>query len=155
MVQNDADAVLSMDTRYQFKSDPETVHSVVQRVLDDLNALTLSDDHRADLKILLVEVINNIIKHGYQRENSKPIELSLTMRSSSRSLKFVFMDFGLPMPFGKIQSDNLNPATDARDQLPEGGFGWQIIRQLAHDIRYERNRRVNSLSLKLDIAEIC
>ena len=142
-----------MNIRYDFKSDPDTVHSVVQRVLDDLGALNLSDDRRSDFKILLVEVINNIIEHGYQRENSNPIELSLTR--DGRSLKFVFVDFGLPMPFGKIQSDILNPAAYARDQLPEGGFGWQIIRQLAHDIGYERNGRVNSLSLKLDIADIC
>jgi serine/threonine-protein kinase RsbW len=153
MVQNDADAALSMNIRYDFKSDPETVHSVVQRVSDDLGALNLTDDHRADFKILLVEVINNIIEHGYQRENRKPIELSLTR--DGRSLKFVFVDFGLPMPFGKIQSDNLDPATYARDQLPEGGFGWQIIRQLAHDIHYQRKGRVNSLSLKLGISEIC
>ena len=35
--------------------------------------------------------------------------------------------------------------------LPEGGFGWLIIRRLAHDVRYLRQSGVNELSFRLAV----
>ena len=42
----------------------------------------------------------------------------------------------------------------AREDLPEGGFGWFLIRQLAWDVRYVREGRTNRLFLAIDLAAL-
>ena len=37
--------------------------------------------------------------------------------------------------------------------MPEGGFGWLIIRQLAHDVRYARHEGVNQLSFRIAVGK--
>jgi serine/threonine-protein kinase RsbW len=39
------------------------------------------------------------------------------------------------------------------DDLPEGGFGWYLIRTLARDVRYDRNGVTNCLTFWLPATE--
>ena len=62
------------------------------------------------------------------------------------------MDAGAPMPNNTLPNrtdhDLAGPAAD----LPEGGFGWFLIRDLAQDVEYRRAGAQNVLNLRLDLA---
>ena len=65
--------------------------------------------------------------------------------------KFRIEDTGRPMPGGETplgQAANLD--VDLED-LPEGGFGWFLIRDLAKDVNYSRADGTNVLDLRLAI----
>ena len=71
------------------------------------------------------------------------IELSVSAHNS-----FLFLrtqDSGLPMPGGELPAGRLAEATDIQD-LPEGGFGWFLIRSLTQDLAYQRVDGLNILS---------
>lgn len=55
-------------------------------------------------------------------------------------------DFGRPMPAGGPPGPGLPPIAPP-DILPEGGFGWHIIRCLVLDLTYERTDNCNRLRL--------
>ena len=42
---------------------------------------------------------------------------------------------------------------DEFPDLPEGGFGWYLIRDLARDVNYEREGWCNVLTLRLEVAQ--
>jgi serine/threonine-protein kinase RsbW len=50
---------------------------------------------------------------------------------------------GLCLPAGKFQ-----PLDDLAD-LPEGGFGWYLIRSLTEELSYRRSNGINRLSFQL------
>jgi len=58
---------------------------------------------------------------------------------------------GRPMPLGQVPSPD-PPAVDPPAPLPEGGFGWHIVRCLVSDLRYERRGDTNRLLLTLSLS---
>jgi len=96
--------------------------------MDDLEKCKLSVDDRENVKIVMAEAINNIIEHAYQFEQNQPIDVSLARRAGYLTISFT--DEGRRMPSGQIPPEKPNNIPCTSEDLPEGGFGWQIIRSL-------------------------
>ena len=60
-------------------------------------------------------------------------------------LRFHIKDKGLPMP-GAEPPVGHPPYVGSLDDLPEGGFGWFLIRTLSRDLEYRRVGELNLLS---------
>lgn len=96
-------------------------------------------------QIILAEVLNNIVEHAYKFEDGHPITLRIVLQSNG--LFCETFDEGVPMPNG-VPPNGLMPefSLDAPSDLPEGGFGWAMVRELTQGIRYQRDGAVNHLS---------
>lgn len=103
--------------------------------------LDLSDDIRGTLEIVLAEALNNVVEHAY-RDGPGPIRVCVDHLAPM--LKVSVYDQGLPMPEGRLPDGELKPILEGED-LPEGGFGWFLIRTLTLDLAYERQGAVNHL----------
>lgn len=90
----------------------------------------------------LAEVLNNIIEHAYAGQLGM-IDISLS--AAGEALAFTVSDRGGPMPGGVLPRGDLPPETGVED-LPEGGFGWHLIRLLTDDLLYLRIGGENRLS---------
>jgi serine/threonine-protein kinase RsbW len=55
------------------------------------------------------------------------------------------------MPEGRLPVGELSPLGGDLEDLPEGGFGWFLIQNLAKDVTYNRVGDVNELKLRLAI----
>ena len=130
------------------KSDP----LAVREGLRDLFALAplchLSADHRGTVEIVLAEALNNIVEHAYAGSEGC---IDVRLRHVSPNLWCEIADGGLPMPDGTLPAGTLHNL-DPGDDLPEGGFGWFLIRTLAQDLIYQRDQTCNFLSFRLDVA---
>ena len=125
-----------------------TIHGDNNAVRDGLALLMamqplqdLSDDIRGTLEIVLAEALNNVVEHAY-REGPGPIRVCVDHLAPV--LKVSVYDQGLPMPDEQLPKGELAPLIDGED-LPEGGFGWFLIRTLTLDLAYERQGAVNHL----------
>jgi serine/threonine-protein kinase RsbW len=105
----------------------------------------LSDEDRSTVEIVLAEALNNIVEHAYAKSQGD-IEISLSMQAND--LKVCIIDSGLPMPGGILPQAPQNLIEPLCD-LPEGGFGWFLIRSLSKDLSYRRNGRHNQLCFRL------
>ena len=130
-----------------FASDPESVGGTLERIMVAVAALHLSDDDQSTTELVLAEVINNIVEHAYQERPDGQIELILT--GSYLSIHCRLTDQGIAMPAGNIPNKKVHDLDCAIDDLPEGGFGWNIIRELTRDIKYHRLNGRNHLSFDL------
>ncbi|MDP3648183.1 MAG: ATP-binding protein [Tabrizicola sp.] len=132
-----------------FPGDARSVRRALRHVIAAAPLCTLSDADRGTTELVLAEVLNNIVEHAYVGCTGR-ITLSLDLCASGLAVRIT--DDGLAMPGGAVPSGLLptNPAAPAAT-LPEGGFGWFLIKSLTRDLAYHRKEGRNHLSFTLPI----
>ena len=88
------------DILIEFRSDPALLKPVRHLVRAYLDSLGLSADRRDDVVLAVDEACANAIRHSYQGDNDRPIELSFTQDSSGVTI--VLRDEGLPPPKARV-----------------------------------------------------
>ena len=138
--------------RILFPSDPLAVRSALSGVIHGLGHLDLPDDVRGTLELVLAEALNNVVEHAHGGRGDGAIEMSVAHDAGpgAHTLTCELIDDGEPMPGGEPPRTSVEFALDAAD-LPEGGFGWMLIRELARDVDYARCGERNRLRFQLDV----
>lgn len=95
-----------------------------------------------DAVILLGEFLNNVVEHG---DPAPETEIDIAVTLGVAHLRVATVDRGAPLPGDCLAGAVLPDAAAEIDDLPEGGFGWFIIHQIASDIAYERTDDRNCL----------
>lgn len=130
-----------------FVNDPEAVRRVLVQTQAWMVAVGVPSPLRGQAEMVLAEVLNNIVEHAYDG-GSGPIDLRL--RPCSGGLICLVSDQGLPMPGSALPSGDCPSVETSLQDLPEGGFGWYLIRLLARDLRYRRFAGRNRLGFVLE-----
>lgn len=132
-------------TRIVIPSDPMAVRLALGALFGRPMASRMSADARDTAQIVLAEVLNNIVEHAYAQA---PGEIEVTIEVSRGDLTCRIMDAGLPFPDASLPKGPLAPFCPA-DPLPEGGFGWHLIRTLSQDLNYHREGERNFLTFRI------
>lgn len=133
--------------RIAFRSDPSAIRTVLSRLAPVLAPWGFDDEARARAQIVLAEVFNNIAEHAY---DEVPGRIELDLHAAEGLLRVTVSDAGRPMPGGCPPSPQAPPDPAG---LPEGGFGWFLIRSYARDLSYRREAARNVLDFTLHRAE--
>lgn len=107
----------------------------------------LGRDSLGTTELVLAEVLNNVVEHAY---SAFPGVIEVEVQRAPDRLNFHISDMGLPMPGAEPPPGRLPDLTSFED-LPEGGFGWFLIRRLAQDLRYSRADGGNRLSFHVSV----
>lgn len=110
----------------------------------------VAEDAKGMAELVLAEVMNNIVEHAYADTTSG--EITLTLWQSEGEVACRITDRGTTMPQEEPPAGRL-PDLAAWDELPEGGFGWFLIRTLSRDLRYARHGSLNELTFVLGGAQ--
>ncbi|WP_432817385.1 ATP-binding protein [Sulfitobacter sp. JB4-11] len=129
----------------------EGVRDALARLLAALGPLGLGIEERGLVELVLAEALNNIIEHAYPAEG--PVgTIRVLLRLCCRGLHVRIIDDGVPMPGGRVPPGLPQDVSVGVAGLPEGGFGWFLIRDLAKDVAYRRLAGRNQLDLRLAVA---
>ncbi|MEM7295776.1 MAG: ATP-binding protein [Pseudomonadota bacterium] len=130
-----------------FRSDPAEVRGALQQVSAAMRDLRVGADDRGTVELVLAEVLNNIAEHAYAGAPEGAI--ALTLMPSNARLACRVVDYGRAMP-GGVPPPGLEANLDvALQDLPEGGFGWFLIRELVSELSYRRVDHANELGFWL------
>ncbi len=129
--------------RLVFPAAPLAVRDALQQLFGALPG-DLPEADRSTAEIVISEVLNNIVEHAYSGQGG---EIELSIWPVARGLQCAVTDEGAVMPESGLPQGRLPAETDT--ELPEGGFGWHLIRTLAQDIRYLRLGEINLLTFHL------
>lgn len=137
------------ELRVIFHSSPMMVREALGSTKAAMADLSLTDDEASTVELVLAEAMNNVVEHAYPDEADGVIELRISLRPGG--LDCTILDDGLPMPpegppKGRVQAFGAELA-----DLPEGGFGWMIIREFARDLRHERIADRNRFAFRLPL----
>lgn len=127
----------------EMPGDLESVRTGLARAMGSAPMARLGPEDRGRAEILLAEVLNNIAEHACRGRTG---EIRLLVRLEPERLCLVVEDDGAAMPSGTLPEGALPEAAT----LPEGGFGWFLIRTLAREISYLRDGKTNRLGIVMD-----
>jgi len=167
------------ELRLVFQALPLAVRHVLTTIMEDLGPLRLNPDARSAVELVLAEALNNVVEHAYRNPQGEWADgfIDLRIAQDGETLRVVLCDRGRPMPDhalpvsatahrtpqakrltgagAAIASDAANaqappPSAPPRpEHLPEGGFGWFLIRALTEDVTYARVNGENRLAMVL------
>lgn len=139
------------DFRVQVENGSQAARLGVTHVLDALEPLGLDVEEIGTVELVLAEALNNVVEHAYPSGNmTGPIGIACTHLTDG--LHFLISDKGCAMPDGTIPLGVRPDVKVATSDLPEGGFGWFLIQDLAKDVEYQRVDGENRLSLRIAVA---
>ncbi|WP_372839569.1 ATP-binding protein [Phaeovulum sp.] len=131
-----------------FPAEQHAVRKVLHAVMARF-APHISEGEAGALELLLAELMNNIVEHGYAPGRVGSISLSILC--DGRGLSCSLIDDGKPLPSRCLHPPGLPDTAVAAESLPEGGFGWFLIHDLARDLRYRREDGQNLLDFRLPL----
>ena len=131
-------------------SSPLAAREIISQLMVQLRPANLGPDDSSRIELVVAEAVNNIVEHAYPPgAPDGPIQLNVKRRDDT--LCILITDQGLGMPDGKAPSGRpQNVKVNVMD-LPEGGFGWFLIRDQAQNVEYRRTAWENRLSFEITI----
>lgn len=126
------------------------VRSALEKLLTQLEPLNLDVEEAGTIELVLAEALNNVVEHGYP-PSSKGGAIDISCSHEHDGLHFEICDQGLPMPDGETPIGSKVDLNVPMQDMPEGGFGWFLIKDLAKDIDYARQGNSNHLRLRLNV----
>lgn len=123
----------------------EGVRAALRQALTSPPLHRQSPAFRGAAELVQAEAMNNIVEHAYA---GQPGRIELRMQPCPGGLAVSVTDWGRPMPGGALPPGN-PPVLSAEADLPEGGFGWHLIRRLASGLDYRRTAGRNVLRFDL------
>lgn len=139
------------DIRLSCLSNDRSVRRLLGRVMPMLADWGLSLDDCTTSEIVLAETLNNIAEHAFPTQDEAVI--SLHLRADDRALYIAIQEAGLPMPgLTAPQGQPPDPHVPRAD-LPEGGFGWFLIRAQTSALTYHRRASGNHLAYSIRLSQ--
>lgn len=129
----------------RFSATDQDTRETLRDLLQVLERAGIGVEDSANAELILAEALNNVAEHAYA-DGAGPVELTVTIEQGG--LDCAIADRGRPMPMGVVPTPGL-PVIAPPDDLPEGGFGWHIIRCLATNLSYQRVQGQNRLSMRV------
>ena len=128
-------------------ADPMAVRETIMVTRDHWLGAGLTEDTAELVEQVLAEALNNVVEHAQMDRPDGSVELAI--QQTDTGLNCVIRDDGAPMPDGKLPDGKLADVPLDIQDLPEGGFGWFLIRTLARDLEYTRISGWNFLSFEI------
>lgn len=125
-------------------SDLQQASEAVERVGKWLDQENVHSECIGDVMLVLAEALNNVIEHAYGAEKKGDVQIKATLRELTLSMQIV--DRGKPFD-GPPEEVVLNTEKYEASEMPDGGFGWFLIKSLTEDIHFSRVEDQNRLTL--------
>ncbi|OWY13537.1 hypothetical protein B6V73_17270 [Thioclava sp. JM3] len=112
----------------------------------------MTEEEAGTLELILAEILNNIVEHSYGESEEGVIALSIVR--DRKGLNCSVSDDGIPLPPACLDLRDRDPERPDPSSLPEGGFGWFLIRDLATDLGYHRQDGRNLLAFRMPLEPV-
>jgi len=146
-----------MDTgkiKLSIDSDMRQVQHVGEAVRVLASHLELADAKPSSVELAVVEAVNNSIEHAYRSETGNSIDVAFEY--STECLNIKVSDYGVPMPksvAGQLLTEVSMPdAVSDMEDLPESGWGMQLLKSVCDEVSYNRTKSRNTLSLSFKLS---
>ena len=133
-----------------FLATPDQARRAVMHVVASLADTEMAPSQPGDVELALAEVVNNIVEHGYAGRPSGAIRI--TCEPCGDYLLVSVRDQGRCIPGGLPTGCPPDVEVPVKD-LPEGGFGWMLIRTLANSLSYSREGDQNRLDMQFSLRD--
>ena len=148
-------AVHQASTPYGFEvtleASADAVRAALGHIRDELADRGLSQENLEIVELVLAETLNNVVEHAYAGLPQAGL-IGVRGAYAPDDLRFRITDLGKPMPGFTLPMGEPFNVLDITDDLPEGGFGWGLIRLQGLSTPATPRRAANLLALRVPLA---
>ncbi len=126
-----------------------SVRDGLDRIVRHPKLAGLGEEAIGTLWTVLAEVLNNVVEHAYA---DYPGAIGVRLWRDGTSVAVEVTDRGLPMPGLKLPEGCLplsEQPPECFGDLPEGSYGWYLIRALTDRLAYHRTADGNRLRFSM------
>jgi serine/threonine-protein kinase RsbW len=138
---------MSAPLEVTFAAELQAVAGVGERLQALCAAAGVGADEAGEIELAVVEAVNNTIEHAYAFAPGREIQLAAEIHGGWLTARI--SDSGRSMPAGLLDSVpasmDFDPAAIA--DLPEGGMGLVLIKQLMDRVDYQTLEGRNTFTL--------
>lgn len=129
-----------------FRSTPDAVRETLAHIAQAVADAGQNPTATNNIELAMAEALNNVVEHSFRDRENGQILLSVTLAHDI--FRICIRHDGTPMPGLRLPEGK--PAVIGTDtsNLPEGGFGWFLIRSLIIDATYSHRENWNELVLR-------
>jgi len=137
-------------------SDTHQVQHVAAAVRCLCGQLELADAKPSSVELAVVEAVTNSIKHAYRSESGNSVDVAFEYNSECLNIRI--KDYGVPMSsscVGRLASSVSMPHLNvAKNDLPESGWGLELLKTICDEVSYQSLQSSNTLSLSFKLAPV-
>lgn len=126
------------------ENDQEQVPDLLNEICLWMTQANASEEKITNVQIVLGEVLNNIIEHGFKDGGFGLIEVEISVAENGTVVRVC--DNGAVFTPPQVSQTPLQDKDDLNG-LPEGGFGWFLINAITSSIKFNRRAGKNYLIL--------
>ena len=136
---------------HRFPASNAAVRETLLQIDAALCAADVDADLRTRAQIALAEACNNIVEHAYgPLDPSGAQMIRVDIAGDQDGLHITLRDQGRAMPDGPLPGCRLPPLDPKNPHtLPEGGFGWALLRKMTRALSTTRHDGQNILQFQL------
>ena len=138
---------MAEDLLLSFPANDLALRDALAQAMAFLRECGLQPGFCGNAELVLAEAMNNIIEHAYAGRGDGQVDLRITFDDGALAVSIE--DTGAPMPGGEAPQGRAHDLDCDLEDLPEGGFGWFLIRQLSEDLAFSRIDGRNRLSFRM------
>ncbi|HBR97984.1 MAG TPA: ATP-binding protein [Gammaproteobacteria bacterium] len=127
----------------RFHADPMQVREMLRQTRQAWAEFGCSSDLHATGEQVLAEVLNNVVEHAQAGRPEGIVELETG--TAPGGFYCQVRDDGAAMPGLQLPAGRPAQVDADLQDLPEGGFGWYLIRTLTRDLTYSREGSWNRM----------
>lgn len=136
---------------FELPSSPTAVRETLSQARNALIARGVSEGAFGTCELVLAEVLNNIVEHAYKDTKDGQIRVELQLLDAELCARIE--DTGNAMPGDRLPDGELASLDVPTQDLPEGGFGWFMIRSITQELTYQRQDGVNCLNFTIPLSD--
>lgn len=136
-----------LSTNWRVTGSPDAVREGLEEIMESVSSCGTRRDLMDATEVVLAEVLNNVVEHAYAGRLDGWIDIGIVCKPEW--LEVTVKDAGIPMPGGSLPAGKHQDLDVPMEELPEGGFGWMLIRTLTIDLAYRRDGEINKTTFKM------
>ncbi len=133
-----------------FDANDLAIRGALQAVRKSMQTASFEPELMSRVEMVLAELFNNIAEHAYAEAGKGEVRASFA--EDMGCVTVAVHDRGQQMPGGMLPDGRLPDTNVPLDDLPEGGFGWHIIRTQSDFLTYARESGSNVTKLRFDLS---
>lgn len=135
---------MNSKTTYQINISASTrnLSEVRNFITDHAESYGFVEGQIADIRLAVDEAVTNIIKHAYQNDTSK--EINITLKFSDNQLCILLTDTGKTFEFETYELPDIKKQIE---QKKRGGMGVYLIHSLMDKVSYSRKGQKNRMTM--------
>lgn len=128
---------------FKFQGNFASIRHILAQIRQKLIAHGIAMDVIGSAEIAFAEILNNVVEHAYQESGEGEIALHISL--GPNAIELTVVDTGIPISGALPSQREALRQNTAIEDLPEGGFGWSLIRMLVDELHYQSDGHQNQL----------